>query len=524
MKDTYAGYADALNRQFVKSFEAQYKSGNKCQRAKLLPCLNNIYRRWYYSSLLKDTCLTPANLFEALNRNYSYYSDLSPTVYMRTPVKYTGLTFSMQSYNKNNHPVVADLRIIVDFCRPDIGLTEAEQLTDKSAVEVAKSLHMNDPYYATYLMSLAMQMGLIVKIPSIHANRYQLVSDIEDQMSLEDDAMFNKIVAFALRYASHSLSDIVPLSTPLFDEDYLIQILKKPVETDVIFKRLYDVIGVDIEDFIGVDVFEEMDMLDMAVISGTYLLGVVLDKFFLTPFGHYLKLIRPLYIFPFDFENEISVHLDANTSEDDLSMAFYAPCSRYYLTEMGLDFFGVKVTPDNYLDIEHKFPFSKIAPFFDNAPVKLSDVKAMSAAIGHESCIYALKVKYLRDSKLWLNIDAADTTSLHRLYIELCYYFDLDENAEYTLFIDDTENPFTAYASPNQLNRANKTSDIALGDLSLQEKRVMVLSLNYPKSKGLKHKSKWTLEVIRAHQGKPGCIYPMATRLGKALQEHFEWS
>ena len=530
LNDQYGKYADFINQKFSNMFDSTIKSGGKPERVKLLYALANIYRRWYYSSLLENTYITPANLFEALAREYGHPSDLTPIVTTRTPVNYTGLTYSYQQYNKSQHPVVADLRTFVDLCRPNIVLGELDQMSEETAFEISKHLHMNDPCYAMYLLSISLELGLLVKIPSIHANHAQPIRGIEKHLSIPDKVMFDKIVKCTITYASRSLSELIPLPVPLFDQEYLVGILKEPIETDAIFQRLYDTIGVDIEDLIGLDIFEEMDMLDMAVISGTYLLGIVLDKFFLTPFGHYLKLIRPVYMLPFDFENEISIFLDAHIEDDDLGIAFYAPCSCYYLTEMGLEYFDMYPTPDNYLDIANKLKFASIAAFFTPegygpgvSALKQSDIQAISKALDRETCIYSIKVKYQTDPRLWLNIDVSDINSLHRLYLELAYYFDLDKNAEYTFFPDDTENPFIAYASPNQIRRSKKTSDTTVGSLTLDEKQTMVLTVSYPRMGGIKHKEKWTLEVVKVHTGKTGQTYPAVTRLGKALREYFEW-
>ena len=526
MNDPYTNYANMINQQFSYPFDTIYKACDKHRRKKLLPCLTNIYRRWYYSSLIENTYLTPANLFEALNRQYNHPPDIYPHVDTRTSSNDTGLTFTFQQYNQSNHPIVADFRAIIDFCRPDIDLTESDQMPEGLALIAAKNLHMNDPYYAMFLLSLALEMGLLVKIPSIHANRHQLIRETEKHMSLSDDRIFDKIIQTALSYSARSLSELIPTPVPIFDKAYLVSILEAPVEMDIILQRLYDTIGVNIEDLIGLDLHEELDVLDMAMISGAYLFGVILDKVLFTPFGHYLKLIRPIYMPPFDFENEIYIYLDSNIEDDELGIAFYSPCYRYYLTEIGLNYFNVQPTSTNYLDIENKLPFSEIAPLFEGAPKKLSDIsgiQSLSTAFDRDHFIYSIKVKYLADPRLWLTIEVSDINSLHRLYLELAYYFDLDKNAEYTFYPDETENPFMSYASPNQLRRPKKTSDTILSALSLEEKQVMILAVSYPRTGGTKHKDKWALEVVKVHQGKTGQTYPAVIRLGKGLREFFEW-
>ena len=525
MKDSYCSYADAINQQFSKPFDNIYKAGGKYHQAKLLTCLSNIYRRWYYSALVENTYLTPANLFEALNRQYNRSPDLSYNACINNSSRYEGVSFTTSEYNSKSHPAAGDFRAIIEYCRPTVDLTETDTLPEDLAYDAARGLHMKDPNYAVYLLALAMEMGFLVKIPSIHVNRAQLARDIEKRMAVSDHELFSKIVSATLKYASRSLSELIPLPQPLFDRDYLLGILKEPVESDLIFQQLYDVIGVDIEDIMSLDIFEELDMLDMAVISGTYLLGILLDKFFLTPFGHYLKLIRPIYLLPFDLKNEISVYLDAHIDEDELGIAFYAPCSRYYLTELGLEFFKVNANSANYLEIEKKLPFLDIEALFDKKNrITLSNIHAAATAFDLEFTAYTLKVKHMSNPRLWLNVEISDATNLHRLYLELAYYFDLEKNGEYTFFPDESENPFAAYTSPNQNKRSKKTTDITVDTLNLEEKTVMVLVLNYPRGGGARYKEKWSLEVIKVDSGKPGYSYPAVVRLSKGLKEYFEWS
>ncbi|MCL2398659.1 MAG: hypothetical protein FWC91_02805 [Defluviitaleaceae bacterium] len=529
----YNKYSRAINQQFSEPFNDVYKSSNKNKRTKLLPCLPNIYRRWYYSALIEDTSFSPANLFESLNRLCGQPPDLSPNIRICESSKYPDLSFEFESYNTSSHPVVADFRTIIEYCQPDIDLTEADAMPEEAAFDVAKKLHMQDQSYAAYLLALAMEMDFFVKIPSIHVNRAQLISGIEKRINLPDEEMFDKIVQAALRYASRSLNELVPLPQLIFDEEYLINILKNPAETDAIFQRLYDTIGVDIDDLVGMDIFDELDVFDMAIISGTYLLGILLDKYFLTPFGHYLKLIRPIYMIPFNLENEINSYLRGNTDEDELGIAFYAPCSRYYLTNTGLNYFNVEPTPSNYMDIENKLPFAKLTILFDNMNDKSTtkssgrsktvNFQTINASLERDCFVYSLKIKYLPDPRLWLNMEASDTTTIHRVYTEMSYYFDLDRNGEYTFFPDNTENPFLAYVSPKQAKRSKKTNETTLGSLTLQEKHTMILSVNYPRMSGAKHKAKWLIEVTKIRKGKEGPNYPIVTRLGKALREFFEW-
>ena len=525
--EMYDKYIEIINRHFCISFDAIYKSYKKSDKLKLQSSLANIYRRWYYSSFIENSYLTPANILEALNRKYSLPPDLAPVVQLKSHAKYAGLNFIYQEYNKNTHPIVNDYRKIINFCRPGIHLTETDQMPEYIAETASHELHLNDPCYAMYLVDIALDMGLLIKTPSIHVNRAQLAPNAEKTVAASDNIIFDKIVNSTFSHASKTLSELVPLPIPLFDTEYLTNILKEPVETDIIFQRLYDTLGVDINDLMGLDIFDEIDMLDMAVISGTYLLGVMIDKYFLTPFGHYLRLIRPMYIMPFDFKNEVSLYLDTNLEEDEIGSAFYAPCSCYHLTELGLEYFMVRQNPGNYLDIEKRFNFDDIVTFLSasGGVNNLTDIKSISEPFDRKINIYTIKVKYMADERLWLNIDVSDVNSLHRLFTELAYYYDLDKNSDYIFFPDETENPFVAFTSPSHKRKSKKASETSINNLGLKEKMKMVLSVKHPRiGNGSKLNEKWSLEVMKIHQGKSTQTYPAVVRVGKALREFFEWS
>ena len=518
MRDFYRSYTDALNQQFVRPFDEAYRTGSKRRRAKLLPYISNIYRRWYYSTLIENTFFTPANIFESINRAHGKNPDESPSVRLRTPVHFTGFSFETHSYTLEKHPVVEDFRKFIALCQPDIELTEEDYPQMDFALELAKQLHIWDTHYVTYLLDVAVAMGLVKKIPSIHANRAQVVN--EDRLNISDAELFDKIVASTITFASNSLSALAP-APALYDEQYIRKILKEPEETEVIFQMMYDSMGVELDDLAEMDPFdEEFDGLEMAVISGTYLLGITLDRFFFAPFGYYLKLIRPVYPLPFDFESELYLFLESTHEEDRVHTAFFAPCSQYFLTELGLSYFEVKPSPENHLDIEIDLPFGKIEPLFHEDGFEVRKVKHIpdfSPPGLLEPCnMYSLKIKYMPDTRLWLNIDVFEHTTLHRLFQEMSMFFAVNPHSDYTFFTDITENPFTSYASPNQSRRAKKATDATLGSLDLKEKQVLVLSI-----RGL---AKWSLEVkkITIEGGRQG-YQPDVTRLGKALQDYIDW-
>jgi len=525
---SYDYYFDSINNEFSKIFGSVYKPKNKLTRSKLSPYLSEMHRRWYYSTVFENAFLSPANIFESLNRKYNKNAENSPTVQLAPTINYTGLKFTNQEYSQDNHPIVEDFHIIIDFCRPHIDLTPADQMPMDLAIEAAKNLHLNNYNYASYLLSLAMEMELIVKIPSIHINRWQIVEDAEQRLSVAPAVLFDELVKATLCYASHKFNEFMPLPIPIFDENNLLQLLKSPMDIDQIFQNLYDLLGMDLDEALEPRFFNDIDEMDMAVISGTYLLGILLDKFFLTPFGYYLRLIRPLYMIPFDLKNETKLLLEALNDEElddeDKSTAFYAPCSRYYLTDFGLAYFRVKSDSENYLNIKTILPFASVSGLFDDPPAKHTDKKALLPGFKRgDYQVFTIKAKLQADSQIWLNVEATDTTNLHRLFLELSYFLEVDRDHEYTFYQDKSESPFMAYASPNSTRRSKKAADTVLGDLSLKKGCVMVLDIANPTMPHNFAPDKWHLTVTAVHQGIPGVVYPVVTDMSRFFEDYMDF-
>jgi len=526
---SYDYYFDSINNQFTNAFGAIYKPKNKLARNKISPYLSEMHRRWYYSTIFENTFLSPANILESLNHEYDKNLENSATVHFAPTTNYTGLKYITHEYNQDTHPIIADFCLIIDFCNPHIDLTPTNQMPIELAIEAAKKLNLNNYNYASYLLELAMDMGLVVKIPSIHVNRAQVAEDAKEHLSIHPTILFDKIVKATLHYSSHKFNEFLPLPVPIFKEENLLQLLKSPLEIDQIFQNLYDMLGMDLEEAMDPHMFDDIvDEMDMAVLSGTYLLGILLDKFFLTPFGYYLRLIRPLYMIPFDIKAETKLLLetlnDNDLDEEDKSAAFYAPCSRYYLTDFGLRYLNVIPDTENHLHIQSILPFATVSGLFNDPPAKKADAKALLPGFKRgDFQVFTIRAKLYNDSQIWLNIEASDTTNLHRLFLELSYFLDVDKDHEYIFYQDKSESPFMAYTSPSSTRRSKKAKDTLLRDLSLKKGQVMVLNVADPGMSFSYNHNKWHLTITSVHQGTPGIVYPRVTNLSRFFEEYLDY-
>jgi hypothetical protein len=189
-------------------------------------------------------------------------------------------------------------------------------------------------------------------------------------------------------------------------------------------------------------------------------------------------------VLPFDFKQELHYFLESVAMDEDMAAAFFAPCSRYSFTRLGLQFFKVKETEQNYVNTQKQLPF----PFLRDEILTKHDVlhsipmwanqtsHPVFDALKKSGLVYVFKVKNETDPSLWAYFEVPEECTLHRLYQETAVRFGLIRNDEYSFYHDETENPFTEYVSPKRLKRAKKTADIPLNSLDFDHKKRLLMT------------------------------------------------
>jgi hypothetical protein len=327
------------------------------------------------------------------------------------------------------------------------------------------------------------------------------------------------------------LSQLIALPEPIFTESFINDILRNPMETDEIFQCVYETIGFSLDDLVEPEMAEDMDGLDAAFLSGTFMMGILLDKYFFTPFSYYLRLIRPRYILPFDFEQELGYFVDAYESDNDVTAAFFAPCSEYTFTALGLSYFNAKPDSRNYLAVPQELPFALLEERFFCRPELLNCLPIWSNQPAYKHSqefsgsreVYILFIKAEADAGLWLQLEVPEDYTLHRLYLEAVMRFGLHRNDEYSFFHDDVESLFTEYSPVKRFRRNNKTTDIALKDMDFSFKKNMILSAynqNPPAFIGNPSRGgvRFFIEMLGVKPKEAGNVYPLLTAVSRKLK------
>ncbi|MCL2405231.1 MAG: hypothetical protein FWC92_06760 [Defluviitaleaceae bacterium] len=528
---TYLDDINKLHALFDSNFMQAYRSSNPNKRRGVLPYLQSIYRRWYYSTLIEDAPLSPANLLEAICIHYEKPAATYPVAHARSKSKLTGIDIRLVEYSLDSHPIVDDMRLLIDYCTPYVDLQDGAAFVSSQALELAEQISLNDPMYAAFLLEVSLGMKLIVKVPSVGVSRYKPALRAGEVMAAPCRDLLRDIVETTLTMASKGLQNLVMLPESLFTTTFLRSLLEKPMLTDDIFAMVYDSLGYDLDDVMEATMEEGgLDGLDVDILAGTFMTGVLMDKFFFTPFGHFMKLIRPLYILPFEFGSEITDYIDVLDDPEEGTIAFFAPCSSYTLTDLGLECMGVAKTEDNYQDAPAAAPFEMMMDTVFKSTESLSVFAEVARHLGPMRMekppedIYTFRARLESNTAVWAHVQMPSDATLHDMYIEIAGCLGLKENDDYAFYHDKTENPFAEYASDRRAKRGRKTSFAELDDLDFEHQKQMLL-VAYNQALPFGDDApivRIQLEFLHANPPDVGHEYPRISRISKGLRESFE--
>jgi len=461
--DVFTKHMQAMHSIFNNDFMRVYQQIEPRVRKRVLPYVQCIYRRWYYSTFIENIHFSPVNIVGTIGHYCGVSAGIQIAADVGVPAsKLTKIDMKTLDYSLDAHPIVSDIRILVSICTPHIDLCEEWCFSDAQAIKVAKKLSLYDPYYASFLLETACKMNLLVRMPSLYVQRMQVSQSASKVLGLSDSELLHRIVDSVIQMTSMGLQNTLPAPVPLFSQEGLRSLLVKPLSTDEIFEQTFGALGYDLTLLSLSGIFSELDGFSeesesaAELMSGIFVLGIMLDRLFFTPFGYFLRLIRPIYSMPFNIEAEISQYALAFDDIEDDFAAFFAPCTSYTLTDLGLELFEIEPTDDNYFDNQMLLPPEVLDVTFTSPERIRSFVQAARESIPLSempNAIYTFCVYETDDPDAWIHIQIPKMFTLHQLYEEILDAFFVDERNAYSFFHSKIENQFAEYTGGTEVER-----------------------------------------------------------------------
>ena len=534
MDKPYLNYVKTLHSHFENGFMEIYRDLNKSTRRKILPHLHSVYRRWYYSTMVEGTPFSPANFMGSICEYFEQEAEIYPYPKLRTPSKVMGIDVFVTEFTSESHPIAADITTVMEFSQPIIDIHGDDCLTTVQAAELATMLSLKDPHYAAFLFEIAVRMELLQKVPALYVNRLQVSEKWDDVGKLTNRELLKQILSAAIEFAAYGINKSCPLPKPVFTPTFLRNLLANPLTIEDVVFSAFKQNGINMAEVLSHNMIEagmdEMDEEDETanLVHSSYLLGLALDRYFLTPLGHFLRVARPMYIFPLAFDDEIYGYMDLSDDPVGNFYAFCAPAATFKLTKLGLDLLEVAPTPENSF-VPNSLPFE---PLKDSVFLSSEALESFIDMAGQllpamlESImrgqIFTLRVRLVSKPSLWAHIQISENSSLHEFFLEISQLFDLKPTFEYSFFHDKTENFFAEYPSEKRAARSKKprkNTDTLLAEINFSHMKHMVLAA-YNQSVPFTQEPpvvRFEIEFLNVREPDFDEDYPRVSRLSKAM-------
>ena len=336
MTDEYKGLSEdkviSLLNKFYSTFFGIYQNENFLNKNIYARCCDKLFKKWYYSAVVGNTTITPAQIVEYLNPNSVAYRIKNSDYKNEKNLNYKKIDYSLES-----HPITYDFKNILSLGKNSIQFDTIGKLVNISKIELNELLSNTEDSYIYYLLELAMEMKLVTTIPSIGVTTFQSTDNANDVLKMVN----RKLLDFMLDGA-YELTKNKIIVNNVGKKEHIKKWITEFTEVDKVMRFLMELEnGKNYTD----DEFS-MFLLEM---------GILFDKYFLTPYGYYFKLINPYYGMPFDMVNEF-MFIDSLAEDygeiylEDYEDIMYSPCTSYSLSKLGREYYEKHSLEKNQLD------------------------------------------------------------------------------------------------------------------------------------------------------------------------------
>ena len=524
MNNNYDSNSDTLNCMFIDNYFDEYKNLRFKDKDRLLPLIPSSYRKWFYSSLIEKTILTPCTIFSKLNTEQADDRFLFPAIRFETVTNKNNFSFVTIEYSVENHPIVDDLQILLQLCVPDLDLTDNDTLTEKDCLRFANALSLQDKFYTEYLFDVAVRLKLLKKIPSIYSNKAQVTPEFEKLYQKSKKDILDSIFDACLEITAFQVNAILSGNINPLPQKFFLELIKNPKPIDYFFEQIYSSLGINLDNFMSELESKNTTHLGFhdgfgdALISSTYLLGAVIDKYLLTPIGHYLKFIMPMYVLPFNFKDELSYLYETSRIDTELNPTVWSPCSNFFLTKLGLNYLHLHSTEENHVELPNSVPINFL---IENIKYSIALHLATNAA---ESSLpmgksYTVKAIIHLSKKFWFSFEIHQDATLACIHEQICDLLLLDPFADYSISIGESKSPFLTYVAANSRKKYKRANSISIKELNLEEGHTLTYFMPNTTTAILNivPVMKIDLEITSIQGINPYTFYPFVSRKSKAF-------
>lgn len=493
-----------LTKYFTNSFGDVLSTFTKTEQHRLLVLSPTFFKKWCYSAFFEDTVLSPANILNSyLNKNeneVAYFSyKFNPSG--RGNNKFT---YQISVDSVDCHSFIKNLIALTEYCFPVATFEEDGLFPFTIPNALAEKLTTADAFYFEYLILMAQRLNLITAMPSINTCKFQknkahcdsfFSKNSKQILTLLTDEVFE---IFNLKFI-----DVLQLPNRVVNSSIMRSFLKESITIDDIYDKIYSALGFDFDKMLKMAEIPVLSPENEMLMSSAYLMGTVLDKWFFSPLGDYLKLVTPLYSAPYDFMNELDYVRPILLTGCDVSADVFSPCNYFSLTPIGEDVLGYENPNPRFQNISQDFSEQQIQLFL-RSMLEINGVNVTDCIMQNKNReIYTIKVKYTDAQQLWKTIQVPEDYTIPKLYNLISTYFGFYKSDNYVFSI------LSKNQATQSFSQIDKTSRFLLNELLHNNN--LLLSDEFNNFPDLE------LSLVGISSSKDICNYPRLLRQSRAI-------
>lgn len=451
---------------FKQDFEDAYEQLDPRGKAKLLRYYFSFYRRWLSSALVNNTFLTPANIIALTNQEY-HKKNLTTTVpTVKTFRSFKKFTFHELSYSLDSHPAVYDLQQFVTYLAPSFTVTTVDNrnfstlclppdgyLDETRELELMQLVSIQDPFYIAYLFRIALELGLIAKMPSLYSTQMQVTPRFNELFAKKltkkkSREILGEIVTASVKLATDTINTFF-LTFDTIDTDFILQSITKPTGIDEMFNYIYNKLDVDFRSISDIDPDKPMPEEYHEIMSSAFSLGAIISMHITTVFGAYLQLINPIYSGTHSMERDMAFVQDALATNNDIEIPLFMPCTFFIPTELGLKFF--KLPPESTFPLPTMPEFEQLIDALENIDKVRLAMKQQPDEQDNipisELLVYEFRVKLNVAPSFWKRAAFVGDMTLDEFAAFISYEFFGSFTNDYSFHTTNSVNRFTEISS-----------------------------------------------------------------------------
>ncbi len=386
---------------------------------------HSMFKKWLYSTFAEDTPLTPINII----RNFCK-SELMFSIDVSYNEQKFFCSLKKHELSLNDDFFIKDIKYICDKCFPAGDYDFFSYENSSLIISNFKDVFINDFYYISYIAELALSIGLLSKMPSINTTKYQK-NEIECNkfFSLDNIEQFKILLNCAVELFIKKVSLKTGIALPNSSTKTIIKILSSEYLFDPLFRYIYSIIGIDIDNIlenINQDTEKELSDEEEFAASSTLYLNVLIDRWLVTPLGHYMGILTPCYFESYYFIEDYDFVKPILTTNCDPSLELFLTPNYFTLTKKGAKILNTSPNENDNISMNKEITYEEANNLINLYQIILSTMDKKTNDDFKPTNVYRLKITFKKNKDMWKILDIPVDITLRQLKYEINSYLGLN--------------------------------------------------------------------------------------------------